>query len=218
MLYPAELRALGSGAPRRFAWRTQPLARPAVLAGMPSYDPRSTALVLIDLQKGIVPGDKGPRSGEAVVATATALAERFRKGGAPVVLVHVGFTAAEAPSLDVDAPRLPKEGTPAGFADFVDGVRQDGDIVVLKHHWGAFTGTDLDLQLRRRGVRTVVVAGIATNFGVESTVRSAWELSYDVVVVEDACTSRSTELHEFAVRHILPQIARLVESDAITLA
>ena len=65
---------------------------------------------------------------------------------------------------------------------------------------------------------TLVVAGIATNFGVESTVRSAWELSYDVVVIEDACTSRSAELHDFAIRHILPQIARVVASDSIALA
>ncbi|MGQ7440777.1 isochorismatase family protein, partial [Streptococcus suis] len=88
-----------------------------------------------------------------VVATATALADRFRGAGAPVVLVHVDFGPGDIPSLNVDAPRLPKDGTPPGFADFVDGVRQPGDIVVLKHHWGAFTGTDLDLQLRRRGVK-----------------------------------------------------------------
>jgi nicotinamidase-related amidase len=177
---------------------------------MPLLDLSTTALVLIDLRAGIVAGDHGPRSSAAVVATARDLADRFRAAGAPVVLVHVGFTAAEAPRLNVDQPRLPREGTPPGFAELVPELRQDGDIVVLKHHWGAFTGTDLDLQLRRRGVRTVAIAGIATNFGVESTARSAWELSYDVVVVEDACTSRSAELHGFAIEHILPQIARVV--------
>ena len=66
-------------------------------------------------------------------------------------------------------------------------------------------------------MKTVVIAGIATNFGVESTARSAWELSYDVVIVEDACTSRSAELHDFAIRHILPQIARVVSVEAVTL-
>ncbi|MGR6330623.1 hydrolase [Sphingomonas sp. XXL09] len=184
---------------------------------MTQLDPRTTALILIDLQRGIVPGDKGPRTGDEVVQTATDLAQRFRAASAPVVVVHVGFTADEAPSLNVDQPRLPREGTPAGFADLLPGIRELGDVVVLKHHWGAFTGTDLDLQLRRRGVKTVVIAGIATNFGVESTARSAWELSYDVVIAEDACTSRSAELHDFAVRHILPQIARVVQSDAIAL-
>ena len=67
-------------------------------------------------------------------------------------------------------------------------------------------------------MKTVVIAGIATNFGVESTARVAWELSYDVVVVEDASTSRSAELHDFAVREILPQIARVVKLETVTLS
>ena len=186
---------------------------------MPTFDPAATALVLIDLQDGIVAGDKGPRSGTAVVAAAKDLAARFRERGAPVVLVHVGWrNDGERPSQQVDRPSIPQGGVPAAWMAIVDGLQQDGDIVVLKHHWGAFTGTDLDLQLRRRGVRTIVLAGIATNFGVESTARSAWELSYDVVVVEDACTSRSAELHAFAVENILPQIARVVTSEDVAFA
>jgi nicotinamidase-related amidase len=173
---------------------------------MPIFDPATTALILIDLQKGIVAGDKGPRSGAEVVASAKELASRFRAAGALVVLVHVGFR---------DRPTLPKEPTPASFIEFVEGLEQDGDITVLKHHWGAFTGTDLDLKLRRRGIRTVVLGGIATNFGVESTARSAWELSYDVVIVEDVTTSRSAPLHAFAVEHIFPQIARVVKAQDI---
>lgn len=179
-------------------------------------DPRSSALVLIDLQHGIVAGDKGPRSGEQVVETAKSLADRFRAAGAPVILVHVAFAPGNSPSRKVDNLTLP-ETSPPGFETLVDGLYHEGDIVVLKHHWGAFTGTDLDLHLRRRGVRTLVLAGIATNFGVESTARSAWELSYDIVVVEDACTSRSAALHEFAVANILPQIARLVSADGVRL-
>lgn len=184
---------------------------------MPTFDPRSTALILIDLQDGIVAGDKGPHSADAVVAAGKTLAARFREAGAPVVLVHVGVTPETMPSLNVDQPRLPAEGTPPAFSALVDGLRQEGDLVVLKHHWGAFTGTDLDLLLRRRGVKTVVIAGIATNFGVESTARVAWELSYDVVIVEDASTSRSAELHDFAIREILPQIARVVTMEAVSL-
>ena len=179
---------------------------------MPPFDPATTALVLIDLQQGIVAGDKGPRAGGAVVEAAKNLAARFREVRAPVVLVHVGWrNDEERPSAEVDNPMpIPSGGTPPAFIELVDGLQQEGDIVVLKHHWGAFTGTDLDLQLRRRGVKTIVLAGIATNFGVESTARSAWELSYNVAVVEDACTSRSAELHAFAIEHILPQISRVV--------
>ncbi len=179
--------------------------------------PRSTALVLIDLQQGIVPLAAGDRTGDEVVARARTLADRFRAAGAPVALVHVGFTPGTMPSQRVDEPSLPPEGTPPGFSELVPGLAQDGEIVVLKRHWGAFTGTDLDLRLRRRGVDTVVVAGIATNMGVESTARSAWELSYHVVIAEDATAERSDELHRFAIRHILPKIARVVACDDIAL-
>jgi nicotinamidase-related amidase len=186
---------------------------------MPALDPASTALVLIDLQNGIVTGDKGPRSGAEVVATAKKLAVRFRAVGAPVVLVHVGFRdSAELPSRSVDKPSLPKGPSPPAFYEFAEGLRHDGDITILKHHWGAFTGTDLDLQLRRRNVRTVVIGGIATNMGVESTARAAWELSYNVILVEDATASRSTELHRFAIENIFPQISRVVKAEAVELS
>jgi nicotinamidase-related amidase len=187
---------------------------------MTTLDPASTALVLIDLQEGIVGMDGlAPRSGPQVVETCRNLAARFREARAPVALVHVALRDGEMPSQKVDKPlNLPAGGTPPGWYQFVDNLREPDDIVVLKHHWGAFTGTDLDLQLRRRGVRTIVVAGIATNMGVESTVRSAWEHSYNVVVAEDACTSRGADLHAFAVTNILPQIARVTSADAISLS
>ena len=98
---------------------------------------------------------------------------------------------------------------------FVDGLVHEGDIRIHKRQWGAFTGTPLDLHLRRRGITTIVLAGIATNFGVESTARHAWELGYDLIIAEDACTSRSAELHEFAIANILPQIARIRSSDEL---
>ncbi len=185
---------------------------------MHTLDPARTALVLIDLQDGIAGGELAPRSGHEVVETAKNLAARFREVHAPVALVHVDWRDdnADMPSKEVEKPIAAKLAErPEGWSDLVPGLRQDGDIVVLKHHWGAFTGTDLDLQLRRRGVDTIVLGGIATNFGVESTARAAWELSYNVVLVEDATTSRSAELHDFAIRQILPQIARVVTNEDI---
>jgi len=183
---------------------------------MPPFAPASTALILIDLQHGIAERmELAPRTGAEVVERAKVLAASFRAAGAPVVLVHVGFTPETMPSQTVDKPALPAGGTPPEFQELVEGLRQPGDTVVLKRHWGAFTGTDLDLTLRRRGVKTVVIAGIATNFGVESTARSAWEHSYDVIIVEDVCTSRSAELHRFAIDNILPAISRVTTADAI---
>jgi nicotinamidase-related amidase len=189
---------------------------------MPAFNPRETALVLIDLQKGIVGMDHlSPRTGPEVVQTGQALAEKFRAAGAPVVLVHVGFAPdfADAPPQNVDAPLSgPPGGLPTDWSDLVDNLQAPGDLVVFKRQWGAFTGTPLDQQLRRRGIRTIVLAGIATNFGVESTARHAWELDYDVVVVEDGCTTMSAELHEMAFKAILPRISRITDAASVTLA
>jgi len=103
---------------------------------------------------------------------------------------------------------MPKE-----WSELADGLAQPGDLHIVKRQWGAFHGTELDLQLRRRGVKTIVLGGIATNFGVESTARQAWEHGYAVVIVEDACATTSAELHEMAVKAIFPRIARVIVSD-----
>jgi len=182
---------------------------------MIEIDARTAALVLIDLQNGIVGMPSAPRSGPETAARGAALAKRFRGVHAPVVLVNVAFAHdyADAPRQPVDQPsRRPEGGLPPEWSRLVDGLAEPGDIRVTKHHWGAFTGTDLDLQLRRRGMRTIVLAGIATNFGVESTARNAWELGYEVIVVEDACASVSVEMHEASIRDVMPRIARVVVS------
>jgi nicotinamidase-related amidase len=130
----------------------------------------------------------------------------------------VGADHGDAPPNNVDEPlpRLPG-GLPAEWSEFPDDPVAQGDFVVTKRYWGAFHGTDLDVQLRRRDVKTVVLAGIATNFGVESTARHAWEHNYDVVIVEDITTSMTAEMHEFSMRKILPRLARVTQSAEIIL-
>ena len=183
-------------------------------------DPKTTALVLIDLQNGIVSMPTQPRSGNATLAAGKALAERFRSAGALVVLVHVAFADdfADAPPSNVDAPLRGGADRPADWSELAPGLAQPSDVIVVKRNWGAFHGTELDLQLRRRGVKTIVLGGIATNFGVESTAREGWQHGYDVVVAEDATTSVSAELHEMSVRYILPRLSRVRRSADIALA
>ena len=181
---------------------------------MTTVDPKRTALVLIDLQNGIVSIPVAPHSAETVVANSKALAAQFRAAGAPVVLVRVAFAAdyADAPRQMVDKPMVrPSGGLPVGWSRLVDGLEQPGDIVIAKRQWGAFYGTELDLQLRRRGIDNIVLGGIATNFGVESTARQAWELGYAVVVAEDACSSVAADLHAMTIAHVLPRIARIAQ-------
>lgn len=187
---------------------------------MLSLDPRTTALVLIDLQKGVFQRPLAPRPGEEALAAGKKLAQRFRTARANVVLVRVAFADdfSDAPGQAVDQPMaLPPGGLPPDWTEFAEGLVQPQDITITKRQWGAFYGTELDLQLRRRGVSTIVLGGIATNFGVELTAREAWEHGYDVVLAEDACASVSVELHEAALQHIFPRIARVVQSPDIVL-
>jgi nicotinamidase-related amidase len=174
-------------------------------------DPRATALVLIDLQQAIVARTTAPHSSADVVARSAQLARAARERGALVVKVRVAFDAALRDRLapPTDAPQ-PAGPLPADFAELVPEVGESADdVVVTKRQWGAFYGTDLDLQLRRRGIRTIVLAGIATNFGVESTARDAWERAYHVVFVEDAMASFSADMHRFPVEHIFPRLGRV---------
>lgn len=181
----------------------------------------STALILVDLQKGIVHMPVEPRSGEAVAIAGKALAARFRAARATVVLVNVSFSPDRADALKapVDHAHAPPEGGfPDDWAELVDGLAEPSDIRITKRHWGAFHGTELDLQLRRRGVTTVVVAGIATNIGVESTARAAYEHGYAVVLAEDATAGLAADDHRFAFERIFPLLGRVVVSGDLSLA
>jgi nicotinamidase-related amidase len=181
---------------------------------------RSTALILIDLQKGIFGLPTAPHTGEAVVAKGKELARRFRAARAPVVLVNVTFSPdfADALKAPVDQPmQAPPGGYPAGWSELAEGLAEPSDLRITKRQWGAFYGTELDLQLRRRGVTTVVIGGIATNLGVESTARAAHEHGYAVVLPEDAVTSLSAEMHGFAFERIFPRLGRVTKTDDIAL-
>jgi nicotinamidase-related amidase len=179
---------------------------------MINLDPRTTALVLIDLQKPIVAMPLSPYSGNEVVSVCTGLAENFRKAGARVVLVNVAFAKdfGDALRSPVDEPFTPPPGgLPEDWAQLVDGLAEPTDLRVTKHQWGAFYGTDLDVQLRRRGIKSIVLGGIATNFGVESTAEQAWERGYEVVIAKDGTSSRTAEMYNFSIQSILPRLSRI---------
>jgi nicotinamidase-related amidase len=104
---------------------------------------------------------------------------------------------------------------PADFSELADGLAKPGDLRVTKRQWGAFYGTEMDLQLRRRGIRTIVLGGIATNIGVESTARQAWEHGYSLILAEDATSGMSAEMHRFSFENILPRIGRIAKAAEI---
>jgi len=187
-----------------------------------SLDPRTTALVLIDLQNGILGGPLTPYDRETVVASAARLGRAFVEAGAPIFPVRVTFSADGGDRLaqPTDVPMtVPEGGLPEGWADFVPEIDAlPAAVTITKRQWSAFYGTELELQLRRRGITDVVVCGVATNFGVESTARDGWQAGYAMIVAEDACSSMGESSHEFAVTRTLPRVSRIRTVDEIVAA
>lgn len=180
---------------------------------------KNTALVLIDLQKGIL-ALPVVTPAERILAKGNQLADAFRAADLPVVLVKVAWSpdGGDLPPTRTDRPG-PTAAPPAEFSEFPAELSTGAhDIVVTKRHWGAFTGTELDLQLRRRGVRRIVLAGIATSAGVESTARSAWEHGYDLVFAEDATTDMDADSHAHTFGKVFPRIGRVRSTDEILTA
>ncbi|MDW3686275.1 isochorismatase family protein [Cupriavidus sp. CV2] len=163
-------------------------------------DPK-TALVVIDLQQGIVSLPVAHPVDE-VVKHSAALSAAFRGHGLPVVLVNV---AGGAPGRTEQGRRL--GDLPAGWADLVPELNQQpADHTVTKRTWGAFTRTDLEAHLRKLGVTQVVLAGVATSIGVESTARQAHELGFNVTLAVDAMTDMSLDAHANSIARIFPRL------------
>ncbi|MEU1204713.1 hydrolase [Nocardia sp. NPDC005825] len=182
-------------------------------------DPTS-ALVLIDLQRGIVAAPTQPHPADDVVAHSAALAKAFRAAGLPVVLVRVSFSP--------DGSDMPPGRTmqptgaftpPAGWDEILPELDpHPSDIRITKHQWGAFHGTDLDLQLRRRGITTIVLGGITTSIGVESTARAAHEHAYSVVIATDATSDRDPAPYAHSVEKIFPRLGVTATTEEILAA
>lgn len=168
------------------------------------------ALIVVDLQAGTA-ANPTAHPIETVVANAVALLSAFRDRGLPVVLANVS-------------------GTPAGRTAYASGARefpevwstllpqldqQPGDVVVTRATWSAFAGTDLDAQLRGLGVTQVVLAGLATSFGVESTARQAYDLGYSVVLAVDAASDPRLESHDATVERVFPALGQSDSTAAI---
>ena len=181
-------------------------------------DKTNTALVVIDLQKGIVGIQTQPYPSSAVVANAVKIAQAFRKNQMPVFLVRVTPSADGKDALHpiVDTTMQMNIPRPLDWAEIVPELGPEpGDIVITKRQWGAFYVTELDMQLRRRKIETIVLCGISTNAGVESTARFAYEYGYQQIFVEDACSARSKEEHEYPINRIFGRMGRVRRTEEI---
>jgi nicotinamidase-related amidase len=160
-----------------------------------------TALIAVDLMPRIVELDLGPHRGADVVARTAALATALRKAGGTVVVV-----GAERPHV---AEQPPGSGLVPEMAP------QDGDVEVVKRTIGAFYGTGLAERLRERGVDTVIMAGLATTMGVESTARAAADHGFEVVFAADATSGMTAAEHEHALAVTLPRFGDVQDTEQL---
>jgi nicotinamidase-related amidase len=168
------------------------------------------ALVVIDLQKGIT-GLPTVHPVDEIIARVARLARAFRERGLPVVLVNV--TGAAPGRTDAGRPKL---SLPANWTELVPELEQQpDDHIVSKQRLGAFIGTSLDGYLRQRGVTQVILTGISTSSGVESTARSAYDYGYNVALVVDAMTDRNADAHRHSVERIFPRLGETDTTDNV---
>jgi len=178
-----------------------------------------TALIVIDLQNGIVNRELAPYTSVQVIQNASRLANDFTEKGAFVVLVRVS-------SIDGKDMLKPKTDSsinpvqlPEGWDRLVPELANIKNVhVVNKRQWGAFHGTDLDLQLRRRGIDTIVLCGISTGIGVDTTAREAYQQGYNQIFSIDAMTASTKEEHDYVCKYIFPRIGQLRTTEQIVLS
>lgn len=178
---------------------------------------QKTAIVVIDLQTGIVSMPTEPHPAKIVIENTAKLLTEARRKGIAVFLVHV------TPSPDLKDALNPitetvfqTSGYNPDWSRYVPELNiQSSDFLITKHQWGAFYGTELDLQLRRRGIDTIILCGISTNIGVESTARFAYEFGYNQIFVQDAIAARSKEEHAFPIKYIFPRLGLIRNTNEV---
>lgn len=168
------------------------------------------ALIVIDLQKGLA-GIPTAHPFPEIVARSARLARAFRARSLPVVLVNVSGLAPGRTDAGPPAYRFPD-----GWTELLPDLEaQPGDHLVTKQRWGAFAGTGLDDYLRGRGVTQIVLTGVATSAGVESTARGAHDLGYNVTLVLDAMTDRDEASHRHSAEKIFPRLGETGSTDDV---
>ncbi|WP_338872087.1 isochorismatase family protein [Spirosoma sp. SC4-14] len=186
---------------------------------------KQTALVLIDLQKGIVTGEKAHPVAD-IIQNAARLKAAFRQAGLPVVVVHVEPIGAPASLVRSEKSNFPKDKDGQqqalakmrsnGFFEIVDSIMPEADdLLITKETWNAFYNTPLHEQLQQRGVTGIVLAGISTSIGVEGTARSANERGYNLTFATDAMTDTVAAAHANSLTYIFPRIGELAITDDI---
>jgi nicotinamidase-related amidase len=176
---------------------------------------KNTALVLIDLQKGVVklpPADVVNN----IVQNVVKLVDAFHIAGLPVIVVKVNPAYSKFSTSRKDAPPTNKAFFEGDSLDIIPEIKTEpGDIFITKHTWGAFYETPLDEELKKRNITGIVLAGISTSIGVEGTARQAGELGYNITFAKDAMTDSAPEAQDRSLKYIFPRLGEVGDTDQI---
>ena len=192
-----------------------PQARKATLPAL-KLEGKTCALIVIDLQASNEHAPYTPHSFADVARNANVVAAAVRSSGGMVARTHVLVADMLDLPSDETLPSPPPGPDGARFA--ADAQPGPGDVVITKRQWGAFYATDLDQQLRRRGIRTLLIAGVATEFGVESTIRAAYDQGYALVFVEDAISGTDAKSNDVFMGGLFPFMGRVRTSAEVAAA
>lgn len=177
------------------------------------FDLSKTAFVAIDMQKGIVNnGTLSPHTSASILTNNDSLAKTLKRTAALKVLVNVDISTFPYLSQQTDMGGMTAASVPPEFTDLLlkDSLKDtDNMLTIIKYNPSAFFGTSLDLQLRRRGIETIILSGVATTNGVYATALDAFQHGYHVVLAEDACSDRDKESHQLFIKKIFPKTARV---------
>jgi nicotinamidase-related amidase len=184
-----------------------------------SLDASRTALLVMDLQADIV-AQYGDACAPLLERTATLIAAA-RAAQVPIIYIVVGFR----PGYPEASPRNPIFGrlattgrfmTTTPGADIAPAVQpRPEDIIIVKHRVSAFSGTDLEMILRARGIETLVLTGLATSGVVLSTVVCGFDADYRLVVVTDCCADSDQEVHRVLVEKYFARRGSVAHAEEI---
>ncbi|MGT2753135.1 isochorismatase family protein [Streptococcus porcinus] len=176
-----------------------------------TFDINKTALVVIDLQKGILEMPTLPFSTTEIIHNAKQLVHYFRQKKAFIAFVRVQFLDGKDKLKPNAMKQLPGDDQAPDFSDFADDFEvTNADYIVNKRGFSAFFGTDLDLQLRRRGIENLVLCGISTHAAVDSTARDAYQYAYNQFFITDAMGAATRDMHEFPIKNLFPTMGQVL--------
>ena len=189
-----------------------------------TIDPRSSALLLQDLQNDIVKSNRPvvPMGGRQLIANCQKLLTKARQSGMPVIYVQV---IRRKDLKDAPRPPLGAAAAPAGGPALIEGTEgakvvselapRPADVVITKHTTSPFNTTDIEVYLRRFGISTLVLTGYSTTGVVEGSLRDARDKDYDCVVVRDCCAAGTAQEHDTCMDVVFPRMAWVAGVDEV---